>query len=95
MNQQTEGKEEITQGGRRKLVDIILDFFTCCCCCCSCGCVSIIKSIGGLCNPEIVQLRDRERERKRKEGKSNLRLLFGLKQEEIYLIAISILYNCC
>lgn len=65
MNQQTEGKEEITQGERRKLVDIKLDFFTCCCCCRSCGCVSIIKSIGGLCNPEIVQLRDREREKKK------------------------------
>lgn len=65
MNQQTEGKEEITQGGRRKLVDIKLDFFTCCCCCRSCGCVSIIKSMGGLCNPEIVQLRDREREKKK------------------------------
>lgn len=48
MNQQTEGKEEITQGGRRKLVDIKLDFFTCCCCCRSCGCVSIIKSMGGI-----------------------------------------------
>lgn len=67
MNQQTEGKEEITQGERRKLVDIKLDFFTCCCCCRSCGCVSIIKSMGDYVIRKLYNCgieREREKERR-------------------------------
>ncbi|RLP66651.1 hypothetical protein L150_05432, partial [Candida albicans Ca529L] len=68
MNQQTEGKEEITQGERRKLVDIKLDFFTCCCCCRSCGCVSIIKSMGGDYVIRKLYNCGIEREREKKKG---------------------------